>query len=474
MSACRAGKGQPLPWTSWWRVIATGLLCAGAGLAVPGLARADTVSSCGDIRTELDYITNSSWTDEAWIYRDARHRLQPAYGVINDWRIGDGAGADFVRVGEASMAVIGMIDGVKAIDAQAGVCSNPNRSLHVSVIQSFFWEWLANWRDGSPNSDGSFPSQFKYDRYGQEVERWQDHSIIATAQVLLAMTKFAEWTAANGDSSFREQYYDMAHRLADFLGARYDGSTRLVADNGNAWVGDNAFTAVAWRNFARWADRRGDVATRDWFNASAGAIEGALEGFKDAGSWHSFYRVKHGSGAPGYDGVFDQLGFVPYETGALPASQSYAGLISDFWTSGSPWGTTLTNQWAGWTYFGTRWHVYEGLPPGDDLYGEQQLYPGPGLQLAKVEWAHYQASGNPVYRLRAQNRLAFARNSGLWYAAPARDEGGIAAGFNDWRNEFTGMAQPQDYKRFIDTSAYFIQAIAMIELGRSVSYHASP
>src|SRR5205823_343167 len=118
----------------------------------------------------------------------------------------------------------------------------------------------------------------------------------------------------------------------------------------------------------------------------------------------------------------------PYEVNALNPAQDFAKSISDFWTNGAA-GRRMTYQTDDarrWTYFGTRWHFYEGDNPETD-----RLTPGAGLQLAKVEWKFAYAHGDATLRERAMKRFQFANStafSNLWYGVGGRSEAGVSGG----------------------------------------------
>src|SRR5262249_61891353 len=88
-----------------------------------------------------------------------------------------------------------------------------------------------------------------------------------------------------------------------------------------------------------------------------------------------------------------------------------------------------------WRYYGTHWwHVFDG--PAKLRRANNNLYPGPGLQLAKVEWKYARRTGDRVTLERARRRLAWARcasYSNLWLGAGETDEAGVPHSPVYWR-----------------------------------------
>jgi hypothetical protein len=125
-----------------------------------------------------------------------------------------------------------------------------------------------------------------------------------------------------------------------------------------------------------------------------------------------------------------------------------------------------------WRYYGTHWwYVFKG--PAKNKQGNDNLYPGPGLQLAKVEWKYAHATGDTVTRERARRRLEWARSpsySNLWLGANRSIEADVPNGLVDWRDATQYQNKAQDWERFVDTSAYFIEVVLMLEYGVDTKY----
>ena len=182
------------------------------------------------------------------------------------------------------------------------------------------------------------------------------------------------------------------------------------------------------------------------------------------------YLGNNSYGDPTYGDSIDQLTFSPYETGAV-SPDDFAKQISDWWTNGDAEikMTYETEDPSDWRYFGTHWHHYFSGSPENNY-----IYPGPGFQLAKVEWKYGNASGDPLYSTRSNNRLVWAKstdNSSLWWFATGEEEAGVPNGFQDWRNANNYYQTAEDWARFVDTSAYFIETLLMNEVGIDTDYN---
>ena len=131
--------------------------------------------------------------------------------------------------------------------------------------------------------------------------------------------------------------------------------------------------------------------------------------------------------------------------------------------------TFQTDDPKNWRYYGTRWkHFFEGNPETNHY-----LYPGPSLQLAKMEWRTGKASGNESISQRANHRYAFANNksySNLWFGASGESEAGVPNGIVDWRDAKDANRTAAKHERFIDTSSYMIQVTLMVFFDRDTSY----
>ena len=193
---------------------------------------------------------------------------------------------------------------------------------------------------------------------------------------------------------------------------------------------------------------------------------------KDPTGKAGFYRYRGPapSRTPSYGDSIDQICFLPYEVDVLPLGDSVVRKISDWWTTGDSKikMTAQTDHPDRWTYYGTHWHHYFAARPENDY-----LYPGPGLQLAKVEWKQAQQTHDSALLQRAQSRLQWAvspRYSALWLSGNSATEAGVGGGVQDWRDAKDYSHTAAQWERFIDTSGYLIQVILMVNFHRDTLY----
>ena len=184
---------------------------------------------------------------------------------------------------------------------------------------------------------------------------------------------------------------------------------------------------------------------------------------KDNGPWKGFFRYRSADGERSYGDCIDQICFVPFEADVLSPDDPFIRQISDWWTepgATARFGMTYSTDGQDWRSWGTRWHYYFSGSPLND-----RLYPGPGFQLAKVEWKYGVSTGDQTLMQRALGRLTFGFQAGqasLWFGADGRSEAGVPNGIVDWRNQVLYFRSAQGRERFIDTSSYFIQVCSMI------------
>ncbi|MBC8136937.1 MAG: hypothetical protein H8F28_13725 [Fibrella sp.] len=459
-----------------------------------------------------------------------------AYGALNDIRVNQ-QGADFVRPGESAMGAVGLIQAVRQLRALNGSGTyNAQITRYDNVLGAFFRTYvLKRTTDAGGNhfqilQDGSNAvySQIYYNTDGS----WRQNdapNIGVTAQMMIALWKYCDYQESLGITNFRNDpvTWDFMTRAASYLtwSGRYNATYDLVSNDAGGWMwtADNALAVAALQCAAKWAQTKGlgTSVYQPWLNRAANIQKGLLA-LKDTGGWKGFYRVRKSDGTASYDAgdgngrVVDQLCFAPYETNALstipgfayPSGGSadypnptqlqdwnFANAISDFWTvgdgaSGFP---AMTDSRNDWRFYGTKWHYYYDNPGRTENH---QLYPGPGLQLAKVEWKCANARGQDTdtYRntagtvaYRANRRFRWA-NTGdatggnLWYGGgswnpftgvwtagqwtygvsfPSEGDHGISNGIIDWRDADNYNRAADEWNRFIDTSAYFIEVTLM-------------
>ncbi len=453
-------------------------------LAAPHKAEAGWAEDA--LKTEADYLVNCSFTaqtkNNAQVQRD-----DAAYGALNNVRVA--VGADWVRPGEGAMGMIGLMAATTRLKSEGEPVEKYN-----AVIDAFFQNWLLKnraaicQRTGDANF-GGFTSQLAYNDDGSLKSAPTDFNSGTTGAMLCAMWKYVEFNRANGRADKTDVWlngaaYDVALNGAKFIARCHNAKYNLVSPSpggqGDMWINDASLSVAGLRCLAKWSAETGKKAALDDAGTSpkalADALATGLEQMKDEGGWKGFYKFRNSaSGARSYGGNLDQLCFVPYETNALDPSVEFAKSISDFWTNGAD-GRRMTYQTddpKSWTYFGTRWHLYDEPNPEAD-----RLTPGPGLQLAKVEWKWAHANDDKTLRERAMNRFAFANSpqySNLWLGADKRAEAGVGGGIVDWRHasqtDNTGTeGRAPEWQRFVDTSAYFIEVTLMAYWDEDTKY----
>ncbi|MBN1696782.1 MAG: hypothetical protein JW881_04655 [Spirochaetales bacterium] len=424
---------------------------------------------------ECTYIKNCSWTEYARNY-PGNISGGEAYGCLNVVRIHE-KGPDYVHPGEAGIAAIGFMRGVIELSKRNRDIGEFDRVLH-----KFFTEWsCVNAKGGAQNfrpddpDEGAWAAKVYYSRWGdfQGISEW---NTLPTAQMIIAMWKYHEYLSGLGESVRDAAWLDLARpsvqRAADFLCRMADPVHGLVRSNSRApdmWIGNASFAAAALQCAARWAGLRGE----ERYGECASRIVEGIREMRDRDRWALYYKVRRAeTGLPDYDNCIDQLCFVPFEADILDPSDRFAGEISDWWTDpgrGADFSMTCrTGDPLDWRYWGTHWKHYFAANEENE-----RLYPGPGFQLAKVEWKHGNATGGPRYTERAARRFRFGydkKYSNLWFGSDGRNEAGVGNGIVDWRNENDYEKTAGSWERYIDTSSYFIQVIVMLWYGIDTRY----
>ena len=443
------------------------------------------------IKAELDYIVNSSWTSEnknsgRWYFIGSTDDI---YGAINSNRVPYERFAgwyDWVEPGTASMGMVGMLQGTNYLYNNGVDISKYN-----SVIDKFFLTWeLAHGQARNTDSNspdfGAFMSRVDYDLYGNYETSNPNWKTDVTAQMMIANWKYYEYKTSINQIANANAWINNAWQIqknaADYLVRMYDttpaGSINLLPGNSStaeysAWTHFASYAVPALRSASSWA-KKVNAPYADYDRVADGLVIG-IQSMKDAGTWHNYYKFRPYEngvyGAPQYGDSVDQLTFSPYETGAVSVD-AYAGEISDWWTEGDGGGVKMTyqsNDSSDWRYFGTRWHYYF-----DGRAENNYLYPGPGFQLAKVEWKYGNSTNNSTYTDRSQKRLDWAKGtaySSLWWFATGEIESKIPNGFQDWRDSNNYSHEAEVWARFVDTSAYFIEVLLMNETGLDTDYN---
>lgn len=423
------------------------------------------------IKKECDYIVNCSFTTLAVNNAEAQV-TDDAYGAINVVRIAS-SGADWVNPGESAVAVIGLMDGAKKLRSLGFYPADVSR--YEAVMSAFFNLWVNDPASGlfvaSGADIGGVRARVHYTKAGA-CTSGEHPTAAATGQIIVASWKYYEYLASTGRQSQANAWLAASaarmQAAGAFLNASYHSTHKLCASRpgvkniSDIWLNDSAWAQPAFKALARY-QAKGHIPAPGNFNYTtrAGDLVIGMGLAKDNGTRKNFfrYRERNNAYAPTYGDRIDQLCFVPYETDSVPPSEDFCGSVSNWWTTGGTMTLNHTNS-SLWTYYGTKWkHFFAGSEENN------RLTPGPGLQLAKVEWKHYKATGNTAYRTRAEQRFTFARStarSNLWMGARAGwTEAGVANGITDWRDANTKVSAPT-WQRFADTSAYFIQVLIMV------------
>ena len=143
-------------------------------------AKAD---SYADIAGECKYITQCSCT-AANSTTASVPNTAAAYGVLNDWRIGNGT-PDFVQPGEAAIGSIGLLYGYHRLVAGNHSTADLD-SQAKTALSGFFWSWA---RNTSNQAGPGFPATIAYNSsYGVSAKGGGDARV--TAELLIAMWKY--------------------------------------------------------------------------------------------------------------------------------------------------------------------------------------------------------------------------------------------------------------------------------------------
>lgn len=434
------------------------------------------------LKTEADYIVNCSVTT----YAHNAPQIQstdPGYGAFKNVRMNNDT--IWVRPGENAMAVIGLMAAATKLKSAGYSVTTYN-----AVIDAFFINWVRGSKaaydnNASSNNYGGFNSELFYNADGTFNRLSGNSNAGVTGAMLSAMWKYYEYNVNTGRTSNASSWlsssaYDMAVQGGKFLKKCHNTNYNMLysapGSGGKLWINDTALAVAGLRCLNQWAQTRGLTVTVDASGttptAFANTLVTGLESMKDNGGWKGFFKTRDpATGTRSYEGSLDQLCFVPYETNALDPTQDFAASVSDFWTNGAD-GRRMTYQTSdstAWTYYGTRWHLYDDASnPEND-----RLTPGAGLQLAKVEWKYGQARGNATVRDRAMKRYQFANSAtyaNLWFGTDGRTEAGVGGGICDWRVATNYATKAQDWERYIDTSAYFIEVTLMAFWNKDTRY----
>ncbi len=427
------------------------------------------------LQRESNYISDSSFTELAWNHGDVTSGAA-AYGAINDIRVAY-SGPDWVRPGESALAALSLMSAARQLQV-----AHVSTARYDGVLSRFFHVWLLQnrqgWQEDAHDGDfGGMAQRVFYDKRG----RWQRdeaYNTGTTGMVLVALWKYSEYLAATGHSAeaaqWRRNAWAIARPAGNYLHRAYNSRYHLVQGNASArdlWISDSVYAADALRCLSRWAKTTGQKPAYA-YETLAAQITGGVQAMRDTQTGRGFfkYRDSRHSFQPTDGDSLDQLAFLPYEADVLSPAEPFVRQISDWWTIGGQniHMTAQTNNPADWHYFGLHWHWYFAPRP-ENAY----LYPGPGLQLAAMEWKAGTARHDPVLLDRARKRYEWANKtaySNLWLGDGNAAEAGVGNGLVDWRDAGAYAHKAEDWQRFVDTSAYFIRATLMICYGKDTKF----
>ena len=422
---------------------------------------------------EAGYIVDCSYTQDATNRAGARASAD-GYGALNDVRIVQ-VGPDWVRTGEGAVASIGLMAAAAQLHASGQEIGRYDRTLN-----AYFRVWLSQRRQpviGDGPDAGGLAARVYYDGSGG-FQRRDAANTSATGMTVVACWKYAEYERALGRPQAAAQWLQAAWPLArgagEFLRRNVQTPYGLVQENSasrDLWVSNSVAAVCGLRCLGRWAAAVHQTPPTD-YDALAGQIVQGIERMRDTGTTPGFFKYRDAGRAfePVDGDSQDQLGFLPYEAGSLDAGEPFARQVDDWWTLGGG-GVRMTFQTDSpqdWRFYGLHWH-HHFSPSADDAY----LYPGPDLQLAKVEWKIAQRTGDQRALARAHHRFDWAsqaRYSALWLGATGTSESDVPNGVLDWRDANDHGHTAETWARFVDTSAYFIEVNLMLNFHRDTQY----
>ena len=420
---------------------------------------------------EANYIADASFTEAATHHADVAPQAA-GYGAINDVRV-DQSGPDWVQPQESAVASIGLMGAARQLKT-----SHWNAARYDAVLSHFFQTWLLANRQGmdvdAHDADyGAFARRVFYDKAGQ-WQRDEGYNTGTTGMMVVAMWKYGEYLTATGRTVEAARWHRSAWPVAKLSGnclrRRLNPTYHLVQSSAavpDLWTADSVYTADALRCLSRWAKVADQRPSYD-YEALADQLTGGIQAMRDPGPLPGFFKYRDSrAGYTPTDGdSLDQLAFLPYEADALPPQDLFLRRISDGWTNGAG-GIRMTAQTDNprdWRFWGVHWHHYFAPRP-ENAY----LYPGPGLQLAAMEWKAGTALHDPTLLDRARRRYEWANKTeyaNLWLGANTLLEANVGNGLVDWRDGSNYAHKAEDWQRFVDTSAYFIGMTLRICYGR--------
>ena len=431
---------------------------------------------------ESDYIVNCSYTQYT-----ANHNGisadSDAYGAINDVHINN-RGADWVKPGEGAEGVIGLMAAARQMHGM-----NLPTTTYDAVLDIYFDKWIYKHRQGwqlnpSVPNYGGMADRIYYDSSGRWV-RNDGPTTSVTGMMISVMWKRYEYLQSVGREDEAKHWltasWPLAKLAGDFICRNYDPATQMIHGNsspGDLWTADSVLGVVGLRCLQQWSTDIGDGTAQSNYRNMADRVVGGIEQMKDSTKWPNFYRFRdHSHGyAPSYGDCVDQLCFLPYEADVLDCGHPFAREISDWWTHATRAGAQADNMDMtpqiddpkDWRYFGTHWHLFFADKPENHY-----LYPGPGLQLAKVEWKYAKRTSDKTLLSRACHRLMWAgqsQYSNLWQGDSPAAADSAASGIVDWRDADNYKNTAQNWARFVDTSSFMIETTLMVCFDKDTKY----
>ncbi|MDD5432832.1 MAG: terpene cyclase/mutase family protein [Candidatus Omnitrophica bacterium] len=347
-----------------------------------------------DIKLEADYILSCQFNNSS----------NDAYGAINNVF----GNPTWVVPGENAVAIMGLSTASKVL----------NDPVYVNKA-NLAADYLVRVQD----NDGAWFDQYDYANSVSGAGKSLRH----TAEVVMAFDKLG-FNAARYDSIKKASQFIIDCQnpinkggIDDGLvggGKEADGSYRSWR-----WTSDNAYAYQALKTAANWAQQSGDHADAANFNNAASRV---LDGINNklAASGNHWVRVVDSSG--NVVSSEDRSDWI-----------SYAPLMLDLPVQG-------VNPSDAGDWIHNNLQKLDGAVVWDDASFSERKSPGYSFQ-AMLVWLDTAQSGY------SDVALNWAENSGLWQKVV--DSNGVVGGWVDWVEQGN---KPDDWQRFIDTSAYYI------------------
>lgn len=438
------------------------------------------------LQKEAGYIVDCSYTTYAR-NSDSVTSASDAYGCLNNVRVFN-KGPDWVVPSEGAVGIIGLMQAARLLKEKGRDVTNAE-----GVIDQYFDTWLTNKRqpivpDGV-NAGAVVDRVYYLPNGAVNASRMAEANAGSTGITMVAMFKRYEYLSKTGRTTEAQAWLDDAAAWK----IMYDGFQYIERNFyqplgmvytrpglGDLWLTDATLAGAALKCLSAWASLSSDnarVVNTERSGKMSNNIVIGIKKMRDSrdnpAEGPNFYRLREAANnlEPTYGDKIDQICHLPYESGLLDAGDRYAHRISDWWTEGAPGGprmTYQTNNSSDWRYFGTHWkYFFSGSPPSNNF-----LYPGPGLQLAKMELRTGKVRNEPNLISRANRRFQFAKSNTakLWFGVTGETEADVPNGIVDWRDANDRSNVAPFFARFVDTSSYMIQVTLMSVFQRDTIY----